>query len=112
VNTQTETPQPSGGPTCGRPPRLASNCHAATPGAIGVLSLAGLTPGQLLDRHFSGDWGDISDDDRAANDAALAGGSRILSAYQTTAGRVWCVTDAAGDDGTRELTTLLLPEEY
>ena len=81
----------------------------ATPGA---LAAAATSPSTLLRRHASGDWGDLDAHDRAANDAALRDGSRLLSAYTVAEGiKVWIITEAADDDGHRA-TTLLLPEEY
>ena len=66
---------------------------------------------ELLDavaRHASGDWGDVADDDRKANDAALRDGDRILSVYRTVAGTTfWIITEAD-----RSTTTVLLPDEY
>jgi hypothetical protein len=39
----------------------------------------------LLDRHAAGDWGEISEDDKAANDeAARSGDGRLFSTYATT----------------------------
>ena len=63
----------------------------------------------LVARHASGDWGDLSDDDRDLNERALAkGGERIFSAYNLSGGRrVWIITEAD-----RAATTALLPEEY
>ena len=63
----------------------------------------------LVVRHASGDWGDLSDDDRNLNERALAkGGERIFSAYNLSGGRrVWIITEAD-----RAATTALLPEEY
>jgi hypothetical protein len=54
-----------------------------------------------LGRHLVGDWGDIEGDDKAANDAALAAGDRILSAYDFTGEHrgqfpgdaVWIITE-------------------
>jgi hypothetical protein len=77
----------------------------ATPGA-----LAALDPAQLLTvigRHAAGDWGDLDREDRAANDAALRHGTRLLSAYALDGARVWIITEAD-----RSATTVLLPEEY
>lgn len=77
----------------------------ATPGALDILS-----PDTLLDilqRHATGDWGELCDDDRAANDAALLDGSRLLSAYTVEGERIWIITEAD-----RSATTVLLPEEY
>ena len=53
----------------------------ATPGALEALAEAGQTPWEFLARHARGDWGDVSDDDRQANDEAVQDGSRLLSAY-------------------------------
>jgi hypothetical protein len=75
----------------------------ATPGAIDLdVDLAG-----LLARHSRGDWGDLGAFDRRENDRALKTGERLLSAYDTPAGRLWIITEAD-----RSSTCLLLPEEY
>ena len=48
----------------------------------------------------SGDWGDLDEEDRSLNDAAVIDGSRILSAYTTRKGeRLWVITEAADDEG-------------
>lgn len=61
-----------------------------------------------LDRHSVGDWGELPEADRAANDEALAVGERLLSAYSTAAGtRFWIITERD-----RSSTTVLLPEDY
>ena len=59
----------------------------ATPGALHALHEAGQSADEFLARHLCGDWGDLDDEDRSLNDAALVDGSRILSAYQTRKGR-------------------------
>lgn len=66
----------------------------------------------LLARHASGDWGDLTADDKMANDAALVDCSRILSSYQFPAGRVWVLTEATGDDDHRASTCVMLPSDY
>jgi hypothetical protein len=59
-------------------------------------------------RHQSGDWGDVSKEDRAANDRALVEGTRLLSMYRTQQGvTFWIITEAD-----RSVTTILLPEDY
>ena len=61
-----------------------------------------------IQRHQAGDWGDLTDDNRAANDRALAQGGRIVSAYHATNGtKFWLITEAD-----RSRTTILLPEDY
>ena len=85
----------------------------ATPGALEALRNAGQTSGEFLARHVTGDWGDLHEDDRQLNDAALIDGSRILSAYVTRKGtRIWIITEAVNEVGLRYCTTTLLPEEY
>lgn len=62
----------------------------------------------MLYRHALGDWGDMAQEDAAANDAALQNGDRLLSAYQFEDGfKVWIITEAD-----RSSTTVLLPEDY
>ena len=85
----------------------------ATPGALEAIQQAEQSPAEFLDRHVCGDWGDLSEDDREANDVSLRDGSRILSAYHTACGaKIWIITEAADDDGQRAATTILLPDEY
>ncbi len=61
-----------------------------------------------LSRHAAGDWGDVSPDDAAENDAALTqGNGGFLSAYGTGDQRFWIITEAD-----RSATTVLLPEDY
>ena len=75
----------------------------ATPGALGL----GVYLMPYLFRHLTGDWGDVDEFDRQQNDLAVKDGSRILSAYQTPAGRLWLITESD-----RSATTFLLPDEY
>ena len=61
-----------------------------------------------LQRHASGDWGDVDPEDWQSNDLALEQGERLLSAYRSAAGvKFWIITEAD-----RSLTTVLLPEDY
>lgn len=84
-----------------------------TPGARGALREATETHFDLIFRHVRGNWGCVSADDKAANDASVRDGSRIISAYTLSTGtKVWVLTEAEGDDGVRAMTTVLLPEEY
>ena len=85
----------------------------ATPGALEALAESGQTPAFFLGQHASGSWGVVDEEDWALNDEALKDGSRILSAYLTLRGkRLWIITEATNDNGHRESTTILLPEEY
>ncbi len=85
----------------------------ATPGALEALEEADVDIIDLVERHISKDWGDLSDEDKRLNDEALHDGSRILSAYiLPTEVKIWIITEAADDKGERAATTALLPEEY
>ena len=90
-------------------PRFVLGRVVATPGALEALERAGVTPLRLLGRHETGDWGDLGDEDKAANESALLTGERILSSYNLpgTDERIWIITE-----WDRSATTLLLPEEY
>lgn len=62
----------------------------------------------VLTRHVAGDWGDLDEEDRAANDHAAILGERLLSAYNLAdSTRVWVITEAD-----RSVTTVLLPSDY
>lgn len=61
----------------------------------------------ILDRHHSGDWGDMDAEDCATNESALKHGSRLMSEYKIEDKRVWIITEAD-----RSVTTVLFPEEY
>ena len=85
----------------------------ATPGANEAFNRNQQSLHEFLERHLSGDWGDLCAEDKQLNEQALVDGSRLMSAYRLKdATRVWCITEAIGDDGQREATTFLLPDEY
>lgn len=80
----------------------------ATPAALLMIERAGANPQDYLERHQSGDWGDLDADDKAANDYDVDHEGRLLSAYRlpdTT--RIYVITE-----WDRSVTTVLLPEEY
>lgn len=80
----------------------------ATPGALAALQAAGQQPHEFLVRHMSGDWGDLSEEDRQENELSVRESFRILSAYHTRLGEtIWVITEAD-----RSMSTLLLPQEY
>ncbi len=80
----------------------------ATPGALSALRKTGQSPTEFLDRHVSGDWGDLEAEDRQENELSLREGFRILSAYNLEdRTKIWIITEAD-----RSSTCILLPEEY
>ena len=84
-----------------------------TPGALQVLTERDVFPLVLLARHVRGDWTEMEPEDQDVNRQALVDGSRIFTRY-TLAGevRIWIITEATGEDGTRASTCILLPSEY
>jgi len=77
-----------------------------TPNALETLTHEDILRG--LQRHMAGDWGDVDEHDRAANDLALHEGTRLFSVYQSAQGAVfWIITEAD-----RSSTCILLPEDY
>ncbi len=81
----------------------------ATPGALNLLVVTGQDPAKLLERHQSGDWGDVPPEDARENRRSVRHGWRILSSYPigSPASRIWIITEAD-----RSSTCLLLPDEY
>jgi hypothetical protein len=83
-----------------------------------AIAAQGMEPAALvpyLDRHVTGDWGEIDKHDHRVNWEALQTGARILSAYDMpSVGRIWIITDAAytEDVQTRQVTTVLFPSDY
>jgi hypothetical protein len=79
-----------------------------TPDAVRLLASLPRQGFDLLERHASGDWGDVTPDDAAANASALQEGERILSSYVLPSGeKLWVLTEAD-----RSCTTILTPDEY
>lgn len=93
--------------------KFALGLTTATPAALQVLAEHYTLPEDLLERHTSGDWGDLEAEDRQRNDEALQDGSRLFSAYVLNEDvKAWVITEAVDDDGVRGYTTILLPSEY
>jgi hypothetical protein len=84
--------------------RLGQVC--ATPGVIEEISV--IDQMTALQRHASGDWGELDPEDWAENELSLREGFRLLSAYRSAQGvKFWIITEAD-----RSVTTILLPSEY
>lgn len=77
----------------------------ATPGVI--MSVPAPDFFAALLRHSMGDWGDVCQEDRAANDLALRKGTRLVSVYHSGDVKFYIITE-----WDRSLTTALLPSEY
>lgn len=79
----------------------------ATPAALELMAVNSVNPSDLLDRHVTGDWGDVSDGDRQMNDEAVKDGDRLHSVYPVGAEKIWVITERD-----RSVTTLLTPDDY
>jgi hypothetical protein len=89
-------------------PRFKFGQVVATPGAISALERAGHNPWELIARHVQGDFGEVDAEDRQANEQAIPGGDRILSAYTLRTGEaIWVITEAD-----RSSSCVLTPAEY
>jgi hypothetical protein len=89
-------------------PKFPLGQVVATPAALKAIEDAGQTPAFFLEKHVSGDWGEVCDEDRRLNDVAIGNGDRLLSAYRTLRGvKIWIITEAD-----RSSTCTLLPSDY
>ena len=87
-------------------PRFELGQLCITPNAVRALTT--MEVAQAVARHATGDWGLLTADDRKQNDAALRQGGRLLSIYANRAGqRFYVITESS-----RDLTTILLPQDY
>jgi len=56
--------------------------------------------------HFAGQWGEICEDDKLENEAALTEGGRLMSVFIDNK-KIWIITEHD-----RSVTTVLFPDEY
>ena len=78
----------------------------ATRAAVEVLPNSEVS--SALERHLQGDWGDVNEEDRRANEVALVQRLRLLSVYCSAEGvKFWINTE-----WDRSVTTFLLPSDY
>ena len=66
---------------------------------------------RFIRRHQTGDWGDLCDDDRAANQLALETNEAILSQYRVTSPTGVDETVSVMTESDRSMTILLLSDE-
>jgi hypothetical protein len=97
--------EPTGG-SASTPAKFPLGQLVATPAALGKLTHNDIQA--ALDRHLSGDWGDLDEEDRAENELALTKGLRLFSVYHGANGvKFYIITEHD-----RSLTTVLLPSDY
>ena len=78
-----------------------------TAGASALMGREAADPVRLLYRHERGDWGNLPDEDRAANDRVLREGGRLVSRYCVDG----CKPIYVSTEADRSVTTICLPEE-
>ena len=83
-----------------------------TPGINELIEQHQLPLPEFLYRHQTGDWSEMSAEDRAENQLSIKEGYRILSAFcfkpnANVSIKIWVITEAD-----RSSTTVLLPSEY
>jgi len=77
-----------------------------TPGALQSLTHDDIV--HALTRHICGDWGELEEEDLAANERALLTEGRLVSVYSSASHvRFYVITECD-----RSFTTVLLPHEY
>jgi hypothetical protein len=79
----------------------------STPNALDVCAKHNVHFVSLIERHATGDWGDVSPADAAQNNAGLDGSDRLHSVYTVGGEKVYVITEID-----RSVTTVLLPEDY
>lgn len=89
-------------------PRFELGRTVATAGAMAL----GIDLVPYLRRHHCGEWGDLDNEDKTANEGALTTDLRILSKYHAkdeagTAHPIYIITE-----WDRSLTTIMLTSEY
>lgn len=90
-----------------RPERVFATAAVAS----GVLASHPEQVQACLQRHFTGDWGNVTEDDKVSNDVALVDGERLLSSFEVGGQEVWIITDPRLPHYP-VTTTVLYPEDY
>ncbi len=80
----------------------------ATPGVLSALAKNDETYWSFMQRHCTGDWGDLEPEDKIENELSLLKGYRILSMYHLKDDtKIYIITEAD-----RSATTVMLASEY
>ena len=87
-------------------PKFPLGQTVITRAALAKLSATDVS--QALNRHLSGDWGDVDPEDWQANEDSLKHGARLVSVYHAAEGaKFYIITE-----WDRSYTTVLLPADY
>ena len=66
--------------------------------------------GMCINKFVNNNWGDLCEDDKELNRAALKKGGRVLAAYTSSKGKIYIITDDTKANPQR--TTVLYASEY
>jgi len=88
-------------------PQFSLGQIVATPALLKHFEQHRIDARHYLQRHVTGDFGDLDEDDKAENRLSIQEGFRILSSYLIAGEKVWIITEAD-----RSATTFLFPSEY
>ncbi|SKB02289.1 hypothetical protein SAMN05421862_1192 [Pseudomonas extremaustralis] len=105
-----DTPEAAPAPQAGPGSLFASGQLVLTHSVQHLVEHGALDPTVYLQRHLSGDWGELSEDDWNSNQRSLHTGDRLFSAYDIDTVdeiRLWIITESD-----RSVTTILLPSDY
>ena len=87
-------------------PKFSLGSLVATAGVLEAVPQGEIM--HALSRHIRGDWGEVDEEDREANEHGLIHALRLLSVYHSKSGtKFWIITEHD-----RSSTTVLLPSEY
>jgi hypothetical protein len=84
----------------------------ATPAVLAHLEKHAMYPSALLGPHCHGEYGQLDEEDRQANEEALIHGGRILSVFFVEQAKIYVISDAVDEQGARHATTILFAREY
>ncbi|MCB0032669.1 MAG: hypothetical protein KDE51_01505 [Anaerolineales bacterium] len=80
----------------------------ATQGFLDAAFRTGTNPYEYIQRHVTGDWGQLCEEDKQMNQDGLDHAGRIFSMYHLSdETKIYVITE-----WDRSVTTLLLPSEY
>ena len=94
-------------------PKFQLGKIVATPGALQLLEKENISIGSLLQKHQSGDFGDLDAEDKELNNLAISNEGnlekqqRVMSSYKIKNETIWIITE-----NDRSVSTLLLPSDY
>lgn len=66
--------------------------------------------GMYISRFVKNDWGELCEDDKSLNRAALEKGGHVLAAYTSSKGKIYIITDDTKAEP--QVTTVLYASEY